>query len=150
MSETPWTDLIVGERMTVDREFSSRIVDSRFSNQEWSLIMTATEFEIEHPEDPERARLVANTEHVDQILPELENVRSAAGAMGGRPTTDSRGGGGFVASIKSALGLGGKDGTTDEEREAAERLTQEYANELQAKLESKGRWDAVREAAAEG
>jgi len=78
-----WTDRIVSERMTVDREFGTRVQSSRFTSQEWSLIMTATEFEIEHPEDTERARLVANTEKVEQILPELENVRSQVGAMGG-------------------------------------------------------------------
>lgn len=151
MSETDWTDRIVGERMTVDREFSSRIAGSRFSNQEWSLIMTATEFEIEHPDDPERARIVANTEKVEQILPELENVRSQVGAMGGAPGPESEGGsgGGIVDSIKGALGMGGGGGSSDAEREAAEELTREYARELQSELESKGRWESVRQAAAE-
>ena len=152
MTDT-WTDQIVGERMTVDQEFSSRIASSRFSSQEWSLIMTATEFEIENPDDPEAARIVANTSKVDQVLPELENLRSQMGAMGG-PAGDGGGssGGGFLDSIKGALGMGGNGGGGDyeAEREAAEQLTQEYADQLQAHLESKGRWDAVRRQVAEG
>lgn len=154
MSDDSWTDQIVGERMTVDQEFSPRITDSRFSNQEWSLIMTATEFEIEQPESPESARLVANTDSVESVLPELENVRSQVGAMGG--AEPDRGGsnsdGGFLGAIKETFGLGGGDSDGDEyadEREAAERLTQKYADALQAELEANGRWESVCEAAAE-
>ncbi|WP_255193934.1 DUF5799 family protein [Natronobeatus ordinarius] len=153
MTANSWTDQIVGERMTVDQEFSPKIASSRFSSQEWSLIMTATEFEIERPDDPEEARLVANTERVDQILPELENIRSQMGAMGGVPGESGGaggGGGGFLDSIKGALGMGGGTGGDYEaEREAAEELTQAYADQLQAHLESKGRWDAIREQAAD-
>ncbi|RKD97996.1 DUF5799 family protein [Halopiger aswanensis] len=155
MSDADWTDRIVGARMTLDQEFSSRIAESRFSNQQWSLIMTATELEIEHADDPERARIVANTDKVDQIMPELENVDAGMGAMGG-PGAGGGGGnaggssGGLVDSIKGALGLGGDGGGGhDAKREAAERLTQEYADELQSKLESNGKWDSIREIAAE-
>lgn len=152
MSDTPWTDRIVGERMAVDQTFAERIQQSQFSSQQWSLIMTATEFEIEHPDDPEQARIVANTDKIDGILPELENIQTGMGAMGG-PDAD-RGGsnassGGLLDSIMGALGMG--DGGSDdqqEQREAAERLTQEYAAELQSHLESKGRWETVRHAAA--
>ncbi|ELZ18461.1 hypothetical protein C477_10348 [Haloterrigena salina JCM 13891] len=153
MSDSPWTDRIVGARMTVDQEFSSRIADSQFSNQQWSLIMTATEFEIEDADDPDRARLVADTEQVEQIIPELENVPSGGmGAMGGPGAGGgNRNGssGGVFDSIMGALGLGG-DGGDDhaEKRRAAEKLTQEYADELQSHLESKGRWQSVRKAAA--
>ena len=150
MTDDNWTDRIVGERMAVDQEFSTRVTDSRFSNQEWSLIMTATEFEIEEPDDPDGARIVANTEKVEQILPELENVRSQVGAMGGM-SGDSGGssGGGIVDSIKGALGMGGDDEQSyEEERQAAEELTQEYAAALQSHLESKGRWESVRQVAA--
>ncbi|MFC4245599.1 DUF5799 family protein [Natribaculum luteum] len=151
MTEDSWTDRIVGERMTVDQEFSSRIAGSRFTSQEWSLIMTATEFEIEHPEDPDRARIVANTEKIEQILPELENVRSQVGAMGGAtPDQNSGSGGGIVDSIKGALGMGGGGGDSYEaEREAAETLTQEYAEQLQSHLESNGRWDSIRDSVAD-
>jgi hypothetical protein len=146
-----WTDSIVGDRMTVDREFSERVQASRFSNQEWGLIMTATEFDIEHADDPERARIVADTEKLPQIMPELDNVRSQMQSMGGGAGggggsgSGSGGSGGLFDSITSALGLGGSGGGSgDEELEAAERLTQEYAEELQRHLENKGKWEQVR------
>ena len=146
MSE--WTDAIVGERMTVDNQFTDRVSASRFSSQEWGLIMTATEFEIENAADPDAARLVADTSSLPAIMPELENLRSQMGAMGGAPGGGGSGGsgGGLVDSIKGALGLGGGDdgGVDNEELEAAERLAQEYAEELQAHLEDNGRWEQIR------
>ncbi len=145
MTGTSWTDQIVGERMALDRDFSARVVESQFSNQEWSLIMTATEFEIDQPGDPERARLVANTDQVEHVIPEFDGIRAQAGAMGGQPASGS--GGGLLDSLKSAVGLG-DDGVSDEEIEAADRLAQEYATELQRKLEENGRWDEIRELAA--
>ncbi|RLM70885.1 hypothetical protein DVK05_03995 [Halorubrum sp. Atlit-8R] len=144
MSE--WTDAIVGERMTVDNQFNERVAASRFSSQEWGLIMTATEFEIENADDPETARVVADTSSLPAIMPELENLRSQMAGMGGAPGGDSGGSGGVVDSIKGALGLGGGGGggPSDEELEAAERLVQEYADELQAHLEEVGKWEQVR------
>ncbi|TKX45874.1 DUF5799 family protein [Halorubrum sp. ARQ200] len=145
MSE--WTDAIVGERMTVDNQFNERVAASRFSSQEWGLIMTATEFEIKNADDPEAARVVADTSSLPAIMPELENLRSQMAGMGGAPGGDSggSGGGGVVDSIKGALGLGGGGGgPSDEELEAAERLVQEYADELQAHLEEVGKWEQVR------
>ncbi len=146
MSE--WTDAIVGERMTVDNQFNERVAGSQFSSQEWGLIMTATEFEIEDADDPEAARIVADTSSLPAIMPELENVRSQVAAMGGAPSQQRSGGsgGGIVDSIKGALGLGGggSDGPSDEEFEAAERLVQAYADELQAHLEDVGKWEQVR------
>ena len=139
-----WTDSIVGDRMTVDREFNDRIGNSEFTSQEWGLIMTATEFDIEHADDPERARVVANTEKLPQIMPELENVRSQMSQMGGEPDGGGSGGGGIVESVKGALGLGGDDGPDQERIDAAEELTQVYADELQAHLESKDKWEQVR------
>lgn len=140
-----WTDAIVGERMTVDDEFTDRVAASRFSGQEWGLIMTAVEFDIEDPGDPEGARVVADTSSLPAIMPELENVRSQMAAMGGSGGESSGGsGGGIVDSIKGALGLGGEDGSADEEIAAAERLAQEYADELQAHLEDVGKWEQVR------
>ena len=136
-----WTDAIVGERMAVDREFGDRVRESDFSNQEWGLVMTATEFEIEHADDPERARIVADTSNLPQMMPELENVRSQMSGMSGGSSSAS---GGVIDSIKDAFGLGG-DGSDDERLETAEQLAQEYADELQERLESKGRWESVRE-----
>jgi hypothetical protein len=141
-----WTDAIVGERMTVDDRFNERVAASRFSSQEWGLIMTATELEIENSDDPEAARIVADTESLPAVMPELEAVRSQVAAMGGAPGADDRGsGGGIVGSILGALGIeGDDDGPSDEEIEAAERLAQEYADELQAHLEEVGKWEQVR------
>ena len=142
-----WTDAIVGERMAVDREFNDRVQASEFSSQEWGLIMTATEFEIEHPDDSEKAKLVANTEKVPSIMPELDNIQDQMAAMGGGAGGGSggSGSGGLLGSIKRALGLGaGEEGVDEERLEAAEQLTQEYAEELQAQLEANGRWEQVR------
>ncbi|RDZ61705.1 hypothetical protein C5B90_18935 [Haloferax sp. Atlit-12N] len=139
-----WTDSIVGDRMTVDREFNDQVMNSRFNSQEWGLIMTATEFEIENADDPEEARIVADTEKVPQIIPELDNIRSQMGAMGGGGD-DSSSGGGIVDSIKGALGMGGGGKKGEQEKlEDAERLTQEYADALQDHLEKKGKWNQVR------
>lgn len=147
-----WTDAIVGERMTVDREFSERVRASRFSNQEWGLIMTAVEFDIEHADDDERARIVADTEKLPQVMPEMERVSKQMGAMGAAGGADGGDGGsggalgGFVSDLKETLlgGGGGGGGTDREKLEAAERLAQEYADELQRHLEQKGRFDKVR------
>ena len=139
-----WTDSIVGDRMTVDREFNEQVMNSRFNSQEWGLIMTATEFEIENADDPEAARIVADTEKVPQIIPELDNIRSQMGAMGGGGD-DSSSGGGIVDSIKGALGMGGGGKKGEQEKlEDAERLTQAYADALQDHLEKKGKWNQVR------
>ncbi|ESP89010.1 DUF5799 family protein [Candidatus Halobonum tyrrellensis] len=147
MSE--WTDAIVGERMTVDREFSERVRDSRFSNQEWGLVMTATEFEIENADDPETARVVADTSKVPQILPALEEMSSQTGAVPGAGGGDaggrSSGSGGIVSTLKEALfGGGGGGGADDEKLDAAEELTAEYAERLQERLEANGKWEQVR------
>lgn len=140
-----WTDEIVSERMAVDQSFAPRVQESRFSSQEWSLIMTATEFEIEQPNDPEAARIVANTENIDHVLPELEAVRSQQ-PMG---TQERRSGGsGIIGALRSLLRIGDDD-SYEEERIAAERLTQEYATALQEHLESTGRWESVRRGATE-
>lgn len=143
MSTPNWTDAIVGERMAVDREFSDRVRDSRFNNQEWGLIMTATEFEIETADDPEAARIVADTSKLSAIMPEVEKIRRNMGAMGG--ASAERESGGFISSVKDALGFGGGgDGVDPDRVAAAEDLVQEYAGALQAHLEEKGRWEQVR------
>ncbi|WP_435144677.1 DUF5799 family protein [Halobaculum sp. P14] len=142
-----WTDAIVGDRMAVDRKFSEQVNASQFSNQQWGLIMTATEFDIEHADDPERARIVADTERLPGIIPELDNIANqmnaaaGGGADGGRSSGNPIGG--FVDELKSLLS-GGGSGPDREKLEAAERLTQEYADELQRHLEENGTWEQVR------
>jgi len=152
-----WEDLIVGDRMAVDRQFSSRVAESDFSSQQWGLVMTAVEFRVEHADDPDRARLVADTSKVEQIVPELESIEQSMGAMG--PAGAGRGpqaggagsGSGFLGSVKDALGLSGGDaGGSDTESvvREADQLTGEYADRLQDRLENEGKWEQVRSAAA--
>lgn len=148
MSNRGWQDIIVGDRMTVDQEFAQRVADSEFSRQEWGLIMTAVELEIEHPGDDERAKIVADTSKVEQVMPELDNIRNQMGAMagggGGQQT-----GGGIFDSVKDALGLGGGGGVDEDRLRAADSLAQEYATELQNHLESSGKWARVRQTVSE-
>ena len=144
-----WTDRLVGSRMAVDREFGDRVAQSSLSNQEWSLVMTATEFRVEDADDPDRARLVGDTSKLPSVVPEMDRVASQQPNAGGGADGDSSGG--LFGSIKGALGMGGDDGTDDAERiETAERLVEEYTTRLQERLESNGRWEDVRQAAAEG
>ncbi|MGZ0746132.1 MULTISPECIES: DUF5799 family protein [unclassified Haloparvum] len=141
-----WTDAIVGERMAVDQEFNEQVAASRFSSQEWGLIMTATEFDIENATDPDEARIVADTSNLPQIMPELGDMREQMAAMGGAAGGNSGGSSGVLDSLKDALGLGGGGGdeVDQEELQAAEQLVQEYADQLQQHLESKGKWEQVR------
>lgn len=147
MTDNDWTGRIAGERMSVDQQFTDRVEASSFSNQQWGLVMTAIEFEIEGASDPESARIVADTSKLGSIMPELDRVGNQA-PMGG--PGDSRGGsgGGLLSGVKSMLGIDGGDGD-DEQTAEAERLAQAYADELQSELETKDRWDSVCEAAAE-
>ncbi|MCL9817242.1 DUF5799 family protein [Natronocalculus amylovorans] len=145
MSNSNWTDAIVGDRMAVDRQFNEQVHQSQFSSQQWGLIMTATEFEIEHADDPEEARIVANTEKLKHIMPELDTIQSQMAAMGGAGGSSTKSSGGIVSSIKNALGLGSSsDGVDDEQLAAAKQLTQAYADLLQSHLEEKGTWEQVR------
>jgi len=152
MPEHSWRDRIVGARMTVDDEFADRVEQSSFSRQQWGLVMTATQFEIEDPEDPEAARIVANTDQLESVLPELDKIEEQMrGVGGGSGSGVSAGGaGGLLGGIKDALGIGGGGGGVDESRKTeATRLVEAYAEELQRHLEERGRWDELREMAAE-
>lgn len=145
MSEGSWRDKIVGARMAVDNEFADRVEVSSFSRQQWGLVMTAVEFEIVDAGDPEAARIVANTDQLPSILPELDSIEKQMQSMG---AGGGSGGPGFIDSVKEALGFGGGDGVDEDRRIEAERLTQEYADELQKHLESTGRWEEIRDIAA--
>ena len=148
MSDDSWRDRIVGARMAVDNEFADRVTASSFSRQQWGLIMTAIQFEIEEAGDPDAARIVANTDQLPSILPELDSIEQQMQAMGAGGGGGSSGPG-LLDSIKDALGIGGGSEEVDEDRRReAEALTQEYAEALQAHLESTGRWEEIREIAA--
>ncbi len=150
MSGQSWTDRIAGDRMAVDGEFTERVNESRFSSQQWGLIMTATEFEINEPDDPERAELVADTSSLPQIMPELDKIDPPVGPGGGTGGTggsSESSSGGFLSSIKGALGFDSSGGD-DEQLRAAEELVAEYADRLQERLEERGKWESIREQAA--
>lgn len=140
-----WNDHIVGDRMTVDQEFSEQVQASAFTSQEWGLIMTATEFEIEDPGSND-AQIVANTENLPQMMPELENVRKQMPSPPGDGASSSSGG--ILDSIMNALGMS-DDGVDDDELTEARQLTQEYATRLQQHLEKRGKWENVQEVATE-
>jgi hypothetical protein len=137
--------------MQVDQQFNDRILNSQFSNQEWGLIMTAVEFDIEQPDDPNQAELVADTDKIAQIIPELENLPQG---MGGVPTQESKSsGGGLFSGLKDALGLGGSSGGggIDEQKlQSATALVEEYTSELQTHIEQQGRWEMLCERAQSG
>jgi len=139
--------MIAGARMQVDQQFQQRVIDSEFSNQQWGLIMTAVQFEIESAETPEEAEIVANTEQVHHIIPELDNIPDG---MGGPPQANtSGGGGGLLGRVRSLFG-GGDGGSSSDQREAtAVALVEEYAVELQDFLEQQGRWEEICAAYAE-
>ena len=145
-----WTDMIVGDRMAVDNEFSSRVEASEFTRQEWGLIMTAVEFEIREP-GTDRARLVADTENLPAVMPEMDRIAEQQRGMGGSGGGGSGGSaGGILGSLKDAFGLGGRSRGSDQERiRAAEQLASAYAKELQQHLEERGKWEAVCAAASE-
>lgn len=144
-----WTGRMAGERMTVDKQFADRVEASSFSNQQWGLVMTAVEFNIENPGQLEAARLVADTSKLPSIMPELDKIGHGS-PMGDTPASPgSRDGsetGGFLDGVKAVLGLA-SDGGDDERIEEAQRLSQAYAEALQQELESNGRWETICEQA---
>lgn len=142
-----WTDRLTGARMHVDQRFQSRVQESRFSNQQWGLIMTAVEFRIDDPEDPAAATLVAETDNVRHIIPELEKIKSGMGQPGGQPGRTN--GSGIIGKIAGLFGGSSDDDVDEETLTAATDLVEEYTAELQQFLEEEGRWDAVCERAAD-
>lgn len=137
-----WQDHLAGARMRVDQQFEHRVRDSRFSSQEWGLIMTAVEFEVQSAGEPDSARLVADTEKLGAVIPELGKIQEEMGGAP-RPASGSSGGGLFGRLRQYLGGLTGDaspEGSSDEQLEAAQTLANDYAAELQAYLEEQGRW----------
>lgn len=142
MSDGSWRGQIAAERMQTDQEFADRIAASELSSQQWSLVMTAVEFEIEGPADPDSARLVADTSKLSSVMHEIRRIGEQGPGTTG--ATGSTGGGGVLSDIKAALGLGERE---DPLRETAEDLAADYATALQTRLEERGRWEAICERA---
>mgnify|MGYP007097486207 CR=1 FL=1 len=151
MTEHGWRDLIVGDRMRVDETFSSRVSSSGFSRSEWGMIMTAVDFEVRGEGDA--AELVANTDNLDAILPELDKIVERMGANPPQSAGSSLsnllegGGGSFLKNVRSSLGL--RNGVDQERRQEAVRLAEDYAEALQRHLEERGRWEEIRDTAIE-
>ena len=141
-----WESQIAGERMAVDGEFADRVGASSLTSQQWDLVMTAVNFEIENPGTPADAELVADTSKLPSIMDEIDRMGSQ-GPMGGGQAGNQRSDG-IVSGVLSTLGLG--DSGNDEMRETAEQLAEEYAEKLQAKLVEGGRWSKICERAASG
>lgn len=145
MADNNWTDLIAAERMSVDQRFEDRVEGSSFSRQQWGLVMTAVEFDIEGADDPSTARIMADTSKLSSVMSEVENLDSQGGGMAPGGGDDS---GGLLGGLTDALPFGGGGGGGDELTREAEELTQAYADELQDHLEERGRWESICEQAA--
>jgi hypothetical protein len=136
-----WVEQIAGARMQVDQRFQDRVIDSEFTNQQWGLIMSAVEFEITDPETPDEAQLVANTDKVEQILPEVEDIPQGVGGPPGG--SSDRSSGGLLSSLRGLLSGADADEIDQERLDAATTLADEYVTELQAFLEEEGRWEPL-------
>lgn len=141
-----WESQIAGERMAVDGEFSDRVTASSLDSQQWNLVMTAVQFDIDHPERPDEATLVADTSRLDSVMGDVERVgdQSRMAASGSEESS----GDGILGGVLSSLGLGGAGSSNEQLRAAATELAEEYAGRLQEKLEEKGRWTTICERAA--
>lgn len=147
-----WTDRLAGARMQVDQQFQRRVDSSEFTNQQWGLVMTAVEFDIENAEDPDRARLVADTDHLSAIVPELDEIQRQMGQAAGQQRSSPSNEGGLLGRFRKLFGgdgSGGADASDEEQLSNAEVLVEEYTRELQRHLEEQGRWEEIRNAAAE-
>jgi hypothetical protein len=142
-----WVEQIAGARMRVDQRFQDRIIDSEFTNQQWGLIMSAVEFEITAPETPDEAQLVANTDKVEQILPEVEDIPQGMGGPPGGSSGSSSGG--LLSSLRGLLSGDDADEVDQERLDAATTLVDEYVVELQAFLEEQGQWEPLCQQAAQ-
>lgn len=149
-----WTDKLARARIQVDKEFHEAIERSQFTEQEWGLVMTAVEWRVANPEDPDHAKLVAETDNVSDILPQLTRIRrdvraAAAGPDAARQRSLAEGFSGWINGFVEMLSRAVSGDSTDARVEEADALAAEYAERVQDYLERRGRWDEVRRAAAE-
>lgn len=151
MTDDDWSDRLAGARMQVDQRFQETLDDSEFTNQEWGLVMTAVEFDVIHADDPEKAQLVADREKLREIVPELDSIQRDMGGSP-RPVESRPDGSGMFGRIRQYLDFlsTNSSDTPDKERLAtAKVLVDEYTEMLEAYLRERGRWEEIREAAAE-
>ncbi|QCC52785.1 DUF5799 family protein [Halapricum salinum] len=151
MSDSDWTDMLAAERMRVDRKFEDQLEASSFSRQQWGLVMTAADFEIDGPENPKEATLRADTSKLSSVMSEIKNLDKRGGGMaspsgGGRAGGSGSGGGGILGKIAGLFGGGGGGGGALQHE--AEELAAEYTEKLQSHLEKRGRWETICEQAA--
>lgn len=145
-----WTDQLAGARMQVDQRFQDRVASSQFSNQQWGLIMTAVEFDIDNPEQPGEAELVADTEKLPHIIPELDSLPTGAGMAGPPGGSSSEKSGGLLGKLTGLFSSSDEDSGVDQDQlEAARSLVEEYATELETYLQEQGRWESLCESAAQ-
>lgn len=144
-----WESKIAGVRMVVDQEFTDRVHSSSLSSQQWNVVMMAVSFEIENPGTPADARLVADTSKLPNVMEEIERVGEQMPAGDG-PNSGDSGDEGIIAGLLSTLGIDRGSSSTDDIREEATRLADAYAEQLQAKLIERGRWESICEDAATG
>jgi len=150
MSDNSWRDALAAERMRVDREFEEQVQSSSFSRQQWGLVMTAVEFDIDGPGNPETAQLVADTSKLPSVMPQIEQMEQSSGGMGGPAGGAGSGGSasGLLGKLASVL-PGGDSSDGGKRQDEAASLAQEYAETLQQRLEKRDRWQAICEQASE-
>jgi hypothetical protein len=137
-----WQEAVAGDRLAVDRAFADRVEASSLTRQQWNVAMTAVEFEVDHADDPERARIVADTSRLQGIADEIRAAAQPGPQGAGTPAGGSgAGSGGWLASLKRRL-FGGDTVVAE-----AERLAEAYAAALQDHLEEEGKFERVRERA---
>lgn len=145
-----WTDRLAGARMQVDQRYEETIEGSSFTSQEWGLVMTAVDWKMDDPENPEEAELLADTSKLSEIVPELERIQSEMGGSQ-QPVEEGAGNGGFLGRIQQYIDhlRSNRSGESAEKRLAdATELVDGYALELQAFLEEHDRWEEICAAAA--
>jgi hypothetical protein len=145
-----WTDQLAGARMQVDQRYQDTLEASSFTNQEWGLVMTAIDWDIENPETPDEAELVADTSKLSDIIPELESIqRQMGGAQ--QPVEEGPDTTGFLGRIKRYvhdLTSNTSGQSTEKRQNDAIELVEGYTMELQSYLEERGRWEDICAAAA--
>lgn len=140
-------DQLIGHRMAVDNEFSSRVIDSQFSHGEWDVIMSTVTFEIDRPDTPEEATLQPTLDDLDAAIAATEEMPSidSFGALS-EPADASTS---LLDRLRSVLGGGGHSTDREGRRADAQALIEQYAEVLEIHLKQRSAWTKVCRATAE-